>query len=130
MDKITANEVVEWAKKFLVLSDKELTSEEVKEQKKYATLIQLPNNKTLLSKLLDESSQIRDSRILSRRLKYLIDKYGIPTFFTPWERFQLSLFTGFGYLFDPIAIPIFKNKLQADTHKIIKIGRASCRERV
>lgn len=119
MDKITANEVVEWAKKFLVLSDKELTSEEVKEQKKYATLIQLPNNKTLLSKLLDESSQIRDSRILSRRLKYLIDKYGIPTFFTPWERFQLSLFTGFGYLFDPIAIPIFKNKLQADTHKII-----------
>lgn len=119
MDKITANEVVEWAKKFLVLSDKELTSEEVKEQKKYATLIQNPNNKTLLSKMLDESSQIRDSKILSRRLKYLIDKYGIPTFFTPWERFQLSLFTGFGYLFDPIAIPIFKNKLQADTHKII-----------
>ena len=119
MKKVTANEVVDWAKQFLILADKELTAEEVKEQKKYASLIQNPQNKTLLSRMLDESSQIRDSKILARRLKYLIDKYGIPSFFTSFERFQLGLFTSFGYLFDPIAIPIFKNKLQADTHKII-----------
>ena len=33
MKKVTANEVVDWAKQFLILADKELTAEEVKEQK-------------------------------------------------------------------------------------------------
>ena len=119
MKKIVADEVVNWAKQFLLLADKALTREELKEQQKYASLIQNPLNKTLLSKMLDESSQIRDTKLLAYRLKYLIDQFGVPTFFTTFEKFQLSLFTSFGYLFDPIAIPIFKNKLQADTRKII-----------
>ena len=58
MEKISTKEVLEWAKDFLSKSEKEITTDELKEQKKYAILIQNPNDKTLLSKLLDESSQI------------------------------------------------------------------------
>ena len=119
MKKVTSTEVVAWAEDFLVQAENELRRDEVKEQKKYASLIQNPQSKTLLSKMLDESSQIRVSSILSFRIKKLIDQYGVPDFFTPFEQFQLRLFSLFGYIAYPIAIPIFKSKLRSETSKII-----------
>ncbi|WP_029905683.1 bifunctional proline dehydrogenase/L-glutamate gamma-semialdehyde dehydrogenase [Prevotella sp. 10(H)] len=119
MEKITSTEVLEWAKQFLDKAEKELTPEEVKEQKKFASLIQTPANKTLLSKMLDESSQIRDNKKLARRMKLLIEEYGVPDFFSSFDRFQLRLFTSIGYLFDGISIPLFKDRLRKETDKII-----------
>ena len=119
MEKISAPEVIDWAKEFLVKAEKELTPEEIKEQKKFASLVQTPSNKTLLCKMLDESSQIRNNRKLSRRLKELIEFYGVPDFFSSTDGFLLKMFTRFGYLFDPIAIPIFKDRLRKETNKII-----------
>lgn len=119
MEKISTNEVIDWAKKFLSQSEKEITNDELKEQKKYAILIQNPNDKTLLSKLLDESSQIHDNKILARRMKVLIDKYGVPEFFSDTDRVMLKLFTTVGYLFYGISVPIFKKRLRSDTSKVI-----------
>lgn len=119
MDKITTKEVIEWAKQFQEKAEKELTADEIKEQKKFASLVQTPNNKTLLSKMLDESSQIRNDKKLAKRMKLLIEEYGVPDFFSPFDQFQLKLFTNFGYLFPTIAIPLFKNRLREETDKII-----------
>ena len=119
MEKITSTEVLEWAKQFLDKAEKELTPQEVKEQKKYASLIQTPANKTLLSKMLDESSQVRDNKKLAKRMKLLIEEYGVPDFFSPFDRFQLRLFTSIGYLFEGISIPLFKERLRKETDKII-----------
>lgn len=119
MEKITTSEVLEWAKQFLDKAEKELTPEEVKEQKKFASLIQTPANKTLLSKMLDESSQVRDNDKLARRMKLLIEEYGVPDFFNSFDQFQLKLFTTFGYLFSGISMPLFKKRLRKETDKII-----------
>jgi RHH-type proline utilization regulon transcriptional repressor/proline dehydrogenase/delta 1-pyrroline-5-carboxylate dehydrogenase len=119
MEKISTTEVLDWAKDFLSKSEKEISTDELKEQKKYAILIQNPNDKTLLSKLLDESSQIHDNRKLARRMKLLIEKYGVPEFFSSSDHFMLKLFTAFGYWFDFIAVPIFKQRLRNDTAKVI-----------
>jgi len=56
MSQVTSSSVVEWAKDFLNKAKSELTPEEVKEQKKFASLVQTPEYKTFLSKMLDESS--------------------------------------------------------------------------
>lgn len=119
MGKITTSEVIDWAKGFLDKAEKELTPEEVKEQKKFASLVQKPANKILLSRMLDESSQVRDSKKLARRMKLLIEEYGIPDFFNSFDRATLGLFTSFGYHFDSIAIPMFKDRLRKETNKII-----------
>ena len=119
MNEITTIDVREWAKKFLVMSEKEITPDELKEQKKYAILVQRPNDKILLSKMLDESSQIRDKRKLARRMKILIDRYGVPAFFPKSDALLLKLFTSVGYLFSGIAIPIFKKRLRMDTETVI-----------
>lgn len=119
MEKISTKEVLDWAKDFLTKSEKEITKDELKEQKKYAILIQNPNDKTLLSKMLDESSQIHNNKKLARRMKLLIDRYGVPKFFNSSDTFLIRLFTSFGYLFDFIAVPIFKYRLRSDTAKVI-----------
>lgn len=119
MEKITTAEVLDWAKDFLSKSEKEISKDELKEQKKYAVLVQRPNDKVLLSKMLDESSQIRNNKILARRIKVLIERYGVPEFFSKTDAFMLRLFTSFGYLFDFIAVPIFKRRLRSDTAKVI-----------
>jgi RHH-type proline utilization regulon transcriptional repressor/proline dehydrogenase/delta 1-pyrroline-5-carboxylate dehydrogenase len=119
MEKLTATEVIEWAKQFLAQSEQELTADEKKEQEKYAILIRNPNDKTLLSKLLDESSQIRSNKKLARRMKVLIDRYGVPEFFNTSDTFLIRLFSAFGYWFDFIAVPVFKKRLRSDTSKVI-----------
>ncbi|MFV0345505.1 MAG: proline dehydrogenase family protein [Bacteroidales bacterium] len=119
MQNITPQEVQEWALQFLSQAEKELTNAEVKEQKKYADLIQRPNDKILLSKMLDESSQIRNDKKLSPRLRALIKQYGVPHFFNSSDTFLIKMFVSFGYMFDSIAMPIFKNKLRKDTSKVI-----------
>lgn len=119
MEKITTVEVIDWAKDFLARSEKEITDDELKEQKKYAILIQNPNDKTLLSKLLDESSQIRDNKKLALRMKVLFERYGVPEFFSSMDAFLIQLYTAFGYWFDFIAVPIFKKRLRSDTAKVI-----------
>jgi RHH-type proline utilization regulon transcriptional repressor/proline dehydrogenase/delta 1-pyrroline-5-carboxylate dehydrogenase len=125
MERLSTSEVLNWAKDFLEKSEKEITEEELKEQKKYAILIQNPNDKTLLSKMLDESSQIHDNKKLARRMKLLINKYGVPEFFSSTDAFMLKLFTSFGYWFDFISVPIFKNRLRSDTSKVIINEKAS-----
>ncbi len=119
MNKISTAEVVEWAKQFHEKANQELTPLEVKEHKKFASLVQTPENKTLLSKMLDESSQIRNDKKLAERMKLLIEKYGVPDFFSSFDQFQLKLFTSFGYRLHPIAIPLFKNRLRQETNNII-----------
>ena len=125
MEKISTPEVLEWAKEFLNKSEKEITADEVKEQKKYAILIQNPNDKILLSKMLDESSQIHNNKKLAKRMKLLIEHYGVPAFFSSTDAFLLKLFTMFGYWFDFIAVPIFKQRLRSDTAKVIINEKAS-----
>ena len=119
MKRLTADEVIQWGKDFLKKSEQEISANELKEQQKYAILIQNPNDKILLSKLLDESSQIRDNKKLANRMKVLIDKYGIPTFFGKTDLLLLKLFNAFGYLFYFLAVPIFKKKLRSDTANVI-----------
>lgn len=119
MSQPTIEETLQWVVSLHAESEKELTYAERKEQEKYAILVQRPTDKILLSKMLDESSQIRNDKRLAKRIKVLIDKYGVPEFFNTRDKLLLRLFAKIGYLFDPIAIPIFKKRLHSDTAGVI-----------
>ncbi|OIP81536.1 MAG: proline dehydrogenase [Porphyromonadaceae bacterium CG2_30_38_12] len=116
---IEPTEVIAWGKSFLKQSEQEITPEELKEQKKYAILIENPSDKALLSRMLDESSQIKNNKKLARRMKLLIERYGVPKFFGKSDAFLLRLFTSVGFWFDFLSVPIFKNRLRADTSNVI-----------
>lgn len=109
----------QWAESLLGACERELTPAERREQHKYATLIQNPRDKIFLSRLLDESSQIRDRRKLAERIKVLIDRYGVPEFFSPSDKLLLKGYQWGGYLLDGVAVPIFKKRLRSDTSAVI-----------
>ncbi len=119
MKTITSNETIEWAAQFLSDAQNELNEEERKEQNKYAALVQNPDDKILMTKMLDETSQIRDNKKLAKRIKLLLGKYGTPTFFTKQEKRLLSLFNSVGYRFPTISVPLFKQYLRDYTRNII-----------
>lgn len=119
MDKLSPQQIEQWAQDLLYACDKELSEAERREQLKYATLIQNPSDKIFLTKLLDESSQIRDRKKLAERMKCLLDRYGVPKFFPPSDNALLKAYQWIGYRFDSIAVPVFKKRLRADTAGVI-----------
>ena len=121
MDTIrpTIAEVQEWVLKLYDTCEQTITDEERKEQHKYALMVQRPQDKRFLVKMLDESSQIRDRKKLATRIKTLIDRYGIPQFLNKRDAFLFKMYQTFGHHFDFIAIPIIKKRLRMDTSKVI-----------
>ncbi len=112
-------EVQEWVLKLYNTCEQTITDEERKEQHKYAVMVQRPQDKKFLVKMLDESSQIRDRRKLAARIKTLIDRYGVPEFLNQRDAFLFKMYQAFGHHFDFIAIPIIKKRLRMDTSKVI-----------
>ncbi len=119
MENIKAKEVIDWARGFMSKAMEEIRAEELKEQNKYAVLVQNPNDKVLMTKMLDETSQIRDNRKLAKRIRLLLKEYGTPEFFTGAEKAMLQLFNSVGYLVPGISVPIFKKYLRDYTRAII-----------
>ncbi len=119
MDKPTVAEVLEWVLKLYNTCEETITSEERREQRKYALMVQRPQDKKFLVKMLDESSQIHDRKKLAKRIKTLIDRYGIPEFLNKRDALLFKMYRSFGHYFDFIAIPIIKKRLRIDTSKVI-----------
>ena len=119
MNKPTIKEVEEWVKKLYDTCEETITPAERAEQRKYAIMVQRPQDKKFLVKMLDESSQIRDSKKLAMRIKTLIDQYGVPKFLNKRDTFLFQIYQQFGYFFWPIAIPIIKKRLRMDTSRVI-----------
>ena len=119
MEKPTMKEVESWVKTLYDTCESTITEAERKEQRKYAIMVQRPQDKKFLVKMLDESSQIRDRRKLAKRIKALIDEYGVPKFLNKRDTFLFKMYQAFGYHFDFIAIPIIKKRLRMDTSRVI-----------
>lgn len=115
----TIAEVQEWVLKLYNTCEQTITEAERKEQHKYAVMVQRPQDKKFLVKMLDESSQIRDRKKLAARIKTLIDRYGVPEFLNKRDTFLFKMYQSFGHHFDFIAIPIIKQRLRMDTSKVI-----------
>ncbi|NLO71556.1 MAG: bifunctional proline dehydrogenase/L-glutamate gamma-semialdehyde dehydrogenase [Porphyromonadaceae bacterium] len=112
-------DVINWASRFMAKAQEEISDKELKEQHKYADLVQNPTDKVLMTKMLDETSQIRDNKKLALRIRTLLKRYGTPQFFNFWEKASLSLFNSVGYSFSEISVPIFKKYLRNYTRAII-----------
>ena len=117
----TIAEVKEWMNKLYQTSQQTITDNERKDQAMYATMVKRPQDKKFMVKMLDESSQIRDPKKLAKRIDELIDIYGIPEFMKPWQKaaFRFYHFMGLGSTFYPIAIPIIRWQLRANTDRVI-----------
>lgn len=117
--EVNVDEVVAFAQEFLENAQSELKSDEIRNNRKYAVMVENANDKLLLSKLLDESSQIRNPKKLAKRIKILFNHFGIPKFFSFFDKLQIKLFLLLSHRIDYLAITSFKRKLRRDTSRVI-----------
>ena len=117
----TVDEVFSWMRKLYDESYSGLTKTEKNEQHMYGTMVTTPNDKKFMVRMLDETSQVRDTQKLALRVKELIDQYGIPKFLGSGDRLLFKMYQGFAYkpLFNWVAVPIIKWRLRRDTSRVI-----------
>lgn len=115
----TIQEVNQWVLTLYNKCQEALTDSDAKEMNKLGTMVQHPNDKKFLVRMLDESSQIRDNKKLAQRIKTLIDQYGVPQFLAPKDRMLFKIYKSFGHHFHFAAIPIIKKRLRQDTADVI-----------
>ena len=117
----TVEEVFSWMRKLYDESYSGLTSLEKSEQHMYGTMVTTPNDKKFIVRMLDETSQVRDTKKLAMRVKDLIDQYGIPKFLGTFDHFLFWMYQKFAYrpLFNWAAVPIIKWRLHRDTSRVI-----------
>ena len=98
-----------------------LTKLEKSEQHMYGTMVTTPNDKKFIVRMLDETSQVRDSQKLAVRVKDLIDQYGIPHFLGKTDHCLFWMYQKFAYLplFNWVSVPIIKWRLRRDTSRVI-----------
>ena len=117
----TIEEVFSWMRKLYDESYSGLTSLEKSEQHMYGTMVTTPSDKKFIVRMLDETSQVRDTQKLARRVKDLIDQYGIPHFLNSSDHALFWMYQKFAYqpLFNWVAVPIIKWRLRRDTSRVI-----------
>jgi RHH-type proline utilization regulon transcriptional repressor/proline dehydrogenase/delta 1-pyrroline-5-carboxylate dehydrogenase len=117
----TVDEVFSWMRKLYDESYSGLTKTEKSEQHMYGTMVTTPNDKKFMVRMLDETSQVRDTQKLALRVKELIDQYGIPKFLGTGDRLLFWMYKKFAYkpLFNWVAVPIIKWRLRRDTSRVI-----------
>ena len=117
----TVEEVFSWMRKLYDESYSGLTALEKSEQHMYGTMVTTPNDKKFIVRMLDETSQVRDTKKLAMRVKDLIDQYGIPKFLGTFDHFLFWMYQKFAYrpLFNWAAVPIIKWRLHRDTSRVI-----------
>lgn len=117
----TVEEVFSWMRKLYDESYSGLTKLEKNEQHMYGTMVTTPSDKKFMVRMLDETSQVRDSQKLASRVKDLIDQYGIPKFLGNGDRMLFWMYQKFAYLpgFNNVSIPIIKWRLHRDTSRVI-----------
>ncbi|MBR1668217.1 MAG: proline dehydrogenase family protein [Bacteroidaceae bacterium] len=117
----TIEEVFSWMRKLYDESYSGLTKTEKSEQHMYGTMVTTPNDKKFIVRMLDETSQVRDTQKLAIRVKDLMDQYGIPKFLDAGDHFLFWMYQKFAYLplFNWAAVPIIKWRLRRDTSRVI-----------
>ena len=117
----SVEEVFSWMRKLYDESYAGLTKTEKNEQHMYGTMVTTPNDKKFIVRMLDETSQVRDTQKLALRVKELIDQYGIPKFLSAGDHLLFWMYQKFAYLplFNWLAVPIIKWRLRRDTSRVI-----------
>jgi RHH-type proline utilization regulon transcriptional repressor/proline dehydrogenase/delta 1-pyrroline-5-carboxylate dehydrogenase len=98
----------EWQNKANHLANSKENSIRVKLSK----LLNNPEDKNTLIKMIDYSFRAKSTNKIAYQLHSVLSKYGIPKFFSTTEQNLMKLFLSIGHKFHPISIPIVINEMR------------------
>ena len=94
--------------------------QEKKRYKQLARLLANPKDKILLTKLIDQSFRSANPRRVADQIRYLLGEYGIPQFFSSFEKLLMHLFKSVARYLPDFTVPKIITKMRMDSsHAVI-----------
>ncbi|CAB1076895.1 Proline dehydrogenase (EC / Delta-1-pyrroline-5-carboxylate dehydrogenase (EC [Olavius algarvensis Delta 1 endosymbiont] len=120
-DKLVAD-AVQLATKWQNRANELRTPREKARHNKLAQLFTNPKDKVILTALIDQCFRSADNRRVADQLHFLLTDIGIPTFFSPVEKFLILLFLHAGRFIPGLTVPRIIKKMRRDTSHLIIPG--------
>ncbi len=98
------------------------TREEKALQKQMALFLGNPRDKVVMTALIDQSFRSEDPDRVADQIKYLMDRYGVPAFFSVGDKLLMRLFMGIGRHFPHTSVPRFIAKMRDDSSRSVIPG--------
>ncbi len=118
------NGAVALAEKWQTRANELLTSEEKHIQNQMKRLLTNPNDKVMMTRLIDQSFRSHDPDRISDQIGYLLEKEGVPEFLNRMERLLMQIFKGFGKHFASFAVPKLIEQMRSQSSRAIIPGEA------
>ena len=99
-----------------------LTAEEKGIQEQMHRLLSNPMDKVILTKLIDQSFRSDDPSRVADQIDSLLQRYGVPDFFSRVEKLLMQMFLGLGKHFPDIAVPRMIDKMRQSSSRAIIPG--------
>ncbi|MDY6855032.1 MAG: bifunctional proline dehydrogenase/L-glutamate gamma-semialdehyde dehydrogenase [Thermodesulfobacteriota bacterium] len=112
-------EAVYLAKTWQERANELLSQKEKRFQKKYVRLLNHPLDKVILIQMIDQGFRSKDAKRVSNQINSILKSYGIPRFFSPFERFLTRLFLIFGRYIPTISVPILIYRIRKESSRFI-----------
>jgi RHH-type proline utilization regulon transcriptional repressor/proline dehydrogenase/delta 1-pyrroline-5-carboxylate dehydrogenase len=96
--------------------------------RKFARLFANPRDKVILTALIDQSFRSANYRRVADQIHYLLTTFGIPVFFSPFEKFLMLLFMHGGRFIPWITVPRVIKKMRRDSAHLIIPGEKQALE--
>ncbi len=126
MEKTPQDRIVEealsTAKRWQDRANELMTAEEKAIQEQMKRLVQNPNEKVVLVRLIDQSFRSDDYRRVADQVNKLLREYGVPKFFSLPEQGLMRLFLSLGRHVPNISIPKMIEKIRKDSSRSIIPG--------
>ena len=99
-----------------------LTAEEKAIQEQMKSLLTNPVDKTVLSKMIDQSFRSHNPARVADQVNYLLREYGVPDFFNRTERLLIQMFMGVGRHFPAFTVPKIVSRMRHSSSRAIISG--------
>lgn len=95
---------------------------ERKKQNEISRMIEDPMGKVFTTQFTDQCFRTKDDKRAANQLVYLLRKFGIPKFLTPFKRLSMVLFKLLANTLPSILIPIARHIIRQETAQVILPG--------
>ena len=99
-----------------------MTEEEKGIQEQMLRLLTHPMDKIVLTKMIDQSFRSHNPARVADQINSILRQYGVPDFFTKFDRLLVQMFLGLGRHFPALTIPKMIDKMRHNSSRAIIPG--------
>jgi len=115
---------IELAALMLEEANRTQTHSEKSHYNQLANMLSDPNGKIFIAAMTDQCFRSQNPQRVADQLAYLLDKYGIPSFFGQAQKLGFWFFKHFGKALAPVTVPLVKHLIRKEASTVILPGEA------